>query len=588
MFSFPFSELRPGQEKIIHEVDRVINHGGKLMVHAPTGMGKTAPVLYAALGAAKKKGFRIVFLTAKHTHQNIVYDTLNRINKTSSEEISFTGINGKRSMCLFENNVEPSLFIEFCRAVREQGLCDYYSNTFSKSKEIKPNALEALNEGVSDPESIMKAGRAFKVCPYELSLLNAKRSDVIIANYAHLFDPDISMSFMAKADIDPKKTVIIVDEAHNLHNKVIDMNSFSISLRTLERAYSEAALSGEGGIAKKIDRIISETRDVKTEAKIDIKDVFDYDDQGRIDAVIKRNEKGYNIPASFTLGKFVSFLLQADESYLQYASRENDRVKINVFALDPANCAKAVINQFASSIFLSGTLKPIDMFANLLGIPDAEKLVVEDEDMSGNRLLINETDLTSKFSDRGGQFKLIAERLDDIIDNFKHNMIVFFPSYAFMESIFLLLKEQKHVIKEKPKMEREEKQRIISELYKPGKCLFAVIGGNFSESIGMRNNVIRLIAIVGVPFEPPSIKLKAIQAYYENKFSGGFEYAQQLPAMIKTLQAAGRGIRSSKDKAVILLMDSRFHYGGARKYLPAEIETVDGSPMDLINERGFN
>lgn len=588
MFSFPFSELRPGQEKIIDAVETAITSRQKLMLHAATGMGKTAPVLYAALKAARENGFRVVFLTAKHTHQNIVYETLRKINASSPDKVLFTGINGKRSMCLFDNNVEPSLFIEFCKAVREQGLCDFYRNTFSKTKEIKPKAVEALGEELSDPESIMEAGRKFEVCPYEISLLNARRSDMIVANYSHIFDPDIAPSFLAKVDLDPKKTVIIVDEAHNLHNRIIDMNSFSISMRTLERAYNEATLASESEIATKIDSIIAKIRGIENESEINLTEIFSDSDQAKIDAIIKHNEKGYNIPASFTLGKFVNFLLKADRSYLQYASKESDHIKINLFALDPANYARQVISSFASAIFISGTFKPLDMFSNLLGIPDAKKIVVEDKNNLDNRLIINEIDLTSKFSNRALQFKLIAERIDDLLENFKHNMIIFFPSYSFMESIFALIKENKKVLKERPKLEREEKQKIIYELSKPDKCLFAVMGGNFAESIGIKNNVIRLIAIVGVPFEPPSIKLKAIQAYYQTKFSNGFEYAQVLPSMIKTLQAAGRGIRSSKDKAVILLIDSRFYSDTFRKYLPEDVHTINGSPTKLIDESGFN
>jgi DNA excision repair protein ERCC-2 len=588
MFSFPFPELRPGQEEIINAVTSAIKCGGKLMIHASTGMGKTAPVVYAALKSAKEKNLRVVFLTAKHTHQNIVYETIRKINDASSEEVTFTGINGKRSMCLFENNAEPSIFIEFCRAVREQGLCDFYKNTFSKSKELKPRAIEALNVKLSDPESIMNAGRKFEVCPYEISLLNAKRSDIIVANYAHLFDPDVSQSFLAKVDLDPKKTIMIVDEAHNLHNKIIDMNSFTISLRTLERAYSEATFAGERGIADKIDSIISLARKVQTEMEINLKEVFTDSDLESINSIVKKNEKGYNVPASFTLGKFAAFLLQADEYYLQYVSKENEHIRVNVFALDPSGYAKKVINSFASSIFISGTLKPIEMFENLLGIPEAEKLIIESDEMNKNRLVINETDLTSKFSNRSSQFKPIAERIDEILESFHHNMIIFFPSYFFMESVFKLLGDKKRVIKEEPKIDRETKQKIISDLYGPGKCLFAVIGGNFSESIGMKNNVIRLIVVVGIPFEPPSIRLRAVQNYYQKKFSDGFEYAQVLPSMIKVMQAAGRGIRSSKDKAAILLIDSRLKANTFRKYLPTDIKTVNGSPTEVINEEGFN
>ncbi len=590
MVAFPFAELRPGQKEIMRSTESAVKNGDKLMLHAATGMGKTAPVLYGALKAAKEKSQRVVFLTAKHTHQNIVYDTLRRMNSVSSEEIVFTGINGKRSMCLFENNAEPSVFIELCRALREQDMCKFYSNTFSKSKDVKARANQALNSGISDPASIIEAGRRFEVCPYEISLLNAKKSTVIIANYSHIFDQDIAPSFMAKTGIDPKNTVLIVDEAHNLHGKIMDMNSFSISARTLEKAYNEAALAGASSLAGKISELISKSRGIKKEMVLEMQESFTPSDTILMDAIIKQNESSnsYNIPAMFTLKKFASFLLKVDESYLQYASVDKDRVKLNVIALDPSDYSKKTIESFASVILMSGTFKPMDVFADLLGIPDAKKIAIEDGDLNNNRLIINETDLTSKFSFRLHQFELIANRIDDLLENFKHNTIIFFTSYYFMESVFGFLKNKDSVVSEKPNMSREDKVSLIHEISKPHRCLFAVIGGSFSESIGIKNNIIKMIVIVGIPFEPPSIKLKALQNYYEKKFSNGFEYAQVLPAMIKTMQAAGRAIRSFNDKAVILLLDSRFDSRVFRKFLPEGVETVNGSPIELISRNGFD
>jgi DNA excision repair protein ERCC-2 len=590
MIAFPFAELRPGQDRIIKEAESAVKNGDKLMLHASTGMGKTAPVLYGALKAATERGSRVVFLTARHTHQNIVYDTLKKINSVSSDKTVFTGINGKRSMCLFENSVEPSVFIEFCRAVREQDMCDFYSNTFSKSKDVKAPANQALSSDISDPASIIDVSREYKVCPYEISLLNAKKSKVIVANYSHIFDQDVAPSFMAKVGIDPKNTVLIVDEAHNLHNRIMDMNSFSISTRTLERAYNEASLAGESPLARKIDGLISESRSIKTERTLDLTGVFSLSDIEIMDAVIKNSENanGYNVPAMFTVKKFASFLLKADESYLQYASMDGDRVKFNIMALDPSGYSGKMIESFASSILISGTFKPMDVFADLLGIPSAKKVIIEDDAQANNRLVINETDLTSKFSSRSHQFELIAERIDDLLENFRHNSIIFFTSYYFMESIYKLVKNRDKIIKEKPNMGRDEKSSLISELSKPRKSLFAVIGGSFSESIGIRNNMIKMIAIVGIPFEPPSVRLKALQDYYQKKFSNGFEYAQALPAMVKTMQAAGRGIRSSKDRAVVVLIDSRFDSPVFRKFLPEGVKIVNGSPIRVIDADGFN
>ena len=213
MILFPFKSMRSGQKEIADAIEKTVKERGKLIIQASTGMGKTAATLYSAVKAARENNLKILFLTAKHTHQNIVYDTLRRINESSSEKIAFAGINGKRSMCLFENSVEPSLFIEFCRAVREQNMCDFYSNTFTKNKDVKPAAIEALSENISDTKSVMEIARSFELCPYELSLLNAKQSTVVVANYSHAFDPSIALGFTIRTGIDPANTILVIDEA---------------------------------------------------------------------------------------------------------------------------------------------------------------------------------------------------------------------------------------------------------------------------------------------------------------------------------------------------------------------------------------
>ena len=106
-------------------------------------------------------------------------------------------------MCLFENSVDPPLFIEFCKAVREQNMCDFYSNTFTRNKDVKPAVTEALSSGISDPKSVTEKARELELCPYELSLLNAKQSTIVVANYSHAFDPSIALGFTIRTGIDP-------------------------------------------------------------------------------------------------------------------------------------------------------------------------------------------------------------------------------------------------------------------------------------------------------------------------------------------------------------------------------------------------
>lgn len=587
MLAFPFSRPRPGQQKIVDSVQEAIAEGENLMINAPTGMGKTAAVLYAALKSITGTDMRIVFLTAKHTHQTIVYETMNRINAASGTNIKYTGINGKRSMCLFDNQVEPSVFIEFCRAVREQEMCNFYTNTFSKKRDVKPAVIEALQEGFTDPSSAIEIARKFSLCPYELSLLNAKDSKVLVANYSHVFDNDISASFMAKAGLEPDKTILIIDEAHNLPQRIVDMNSFSISVRTLERAYKEASEYGSKDLASRIQKAISMANETEAERGADFSSIFSSGDLEELSEIIKEAESANRIPASVTLKKFVSVALGADDSYIQYVSLEDDHKKININALDPSEYSKSTFSAFHSSILISGTLHPMDMFANLLGLDGPRKIDVESGFDTSNRLMLVEKDVTSKFANRSLQYPGIASRIDELLTGVDSNMIIFFPSYSFMEGIFSLLKTKSRIIREKPRITREEKLGMLKELSKPGRVLFGVIGGNFAESIGLKDNVIKLIAVVGVPYEPPSTRLKATQLYYDRKFGSGFEYAQAMPAMIKVMQAAGRGIRSSSDKAAIILMDSRYGDSMLRKYLPEGVLEINSDPVKTIKERGF-
>ena len=48
----------------------------------------------------------------------------------------------------------------------------------------------------------------------------------------------------------------------------------------------------------------------------------------------------------------------------------------------------------------------------------------------------------------------------------------------------------------------------------------------------------------------------------------GFAYAYQFPGMNKVLQAAGRVIRTPRDKGVVLLIDNRFAMPDYRRLMP--------------------
>ena len=62
---------------------------------------------------------------------------------------------------------------------------------------------------------------------------------------------------------------------------------------------------------------------------------------------------------------------------------------------------------------------------------------------------------------------------------------------------------------------------------------------------------------------PPSREVDALVNYFDVKFGRGRgeEYGYINPAMNRVVQAAGRLIRTERDRGVVVLMDERFLHG---------------------------
>ena len=77
-------------------------------------------------------------------------------------------------------------------------------------------------------------------------------------------------------------------------------------------------------------------------------------------------------------------------------------------------------------------------------------------------------------------------------------------------------------------------------------------------------------AIIGVGLPGISPERVLIREYFAGTHGMGFEYAYQYPGINRVLQAAGRVIRSEKDRGVILLIGQRYSTVRYRSLLPNE------------------
>ena len=105
--TYPFlahAKPRPGQLEMIQDGILALAKGGFHLAAAPTGIGKTAASLAAALEVAGRSSQKktVFFLTSRQTQHRIVVDTVRRINerRKGSMPVRLVDMVGQAGMCV--------------------------------------------------------------------------------------------------------------------------------------------------------------------------------------------------------------------------------------------------------------------------------------------------------------------------------------------------------------------------------------------------------------------------------------------------------------------------------------------------------
>jgi Rad3-related DNA helicase len=110
---------------------------------------------------------------------------------------------------------------------------------------------------------------------------------------------------------------------------------------------------------------------------------------------------------------------------------------------------------------------------------------------------------------------------------------------------------------------------------------FAVLGGSFGEGIDLPGE--RLIGAFIATLGLPQINAvnEQIMQRMSASFGAGYDYTYLYPGIQKVVQAAGRVIRTRRDRGVVYLIDDRFAEPDVLRLLPQwwAIE-YDGRPAN--------
>jgi len=588
---FPFKNIRKGQKKFLEDVEKTFEDEGILIAHAPTGIGKTAAVLPPAI-RKKNKDQKIFFLTSKQSQHNIAIETI----KNMPEHVKAIDVISKKNMCLREASKLPyPVFEEFCSG-EGQSRCNLFNQKMSE-------VVDKLRGETKHVSELVRLCESYDVCPHKSALVAGKESDIIVCDYNYIFS-DIRERIFDLLDMELEDAILIIDEAHNLPDRIRSNLEESLTIEILDEAssllqgYSSSLSSFMRRLSSELTSIDAEEKRIKKEfldgkVKNALKgglSQFDSIDDLLADLKIVATDLVEEDPSATSPMRVYSFLdnwKQKGEEI--FRSIDNSPLRINVKLMDPSRFSRDVFKRVIGAVLMSGTLHPGEMYADILGIEEAKTEKYSSPFPEENRKIVSLDKHTTAYKERGlNMYQAYANSIADLANNTPGNVAVFFPSYDLMNRIYDRLNMvhlEKDLIVEEREHSKREKKELVGRLRKnDDKVLLGVQGGSLSEGVDYRDNILSSVMIVGIPFPPPSLEVEALEEYYTAKFGEekGYNYSRIYPAMNRVLQAVGRPIRSKKDRALIVLADKRFNYKRYKKNLPKDFDyTVANS---IVNE----
>ncbi|MHA1618233.1 MAG: helicase C-terminal domain-containing protein, partial [Promethearchaeota archaeon] len=597
--SFPFAEYRPHQREIVDEIKQSLINQQSVMLLAPTGLGKTVGSLMPALQHTVANNLRLFVVTSKTTQQKIYADTLKLFSKGGGKFNSIV-LTAKEKMCVNDNYLCDPHFCPY--------ISDYTEEKVAKAVKY------LLKRPILESRFIRRVARKEKLCPFELALDASLGCDVIVGDFNYVFNPGIRLQ--RYFDDTHDDCLILIDEAHNLPTRARDY--YSPELRRADVEEVEDFLvqqSLEPKIKKAIRKIFRELLKymstmhaaLKTyhqervlPVKVEYKKFLGWNKQYEklvykyIKAIVEDTENSPPPDDPFltfirAFGIFVSLLKEITKPEFQLLYYPKDR-RIQIFCKSAHKKLSQQMKGFYAVIAQSATLFPLNYYRKMLGFsPQALKLNFPSPFPPENRLILNYTGFSTRYDDRPGTYKPIAEIIRTTVTHHPGNYLAFFPSFAYLDRVATIFDESPLpsptvIIKQGKNMSEAHRRKVLRSLKKQDRpiLLMGVHGGIFSEGVDYEGDMGIGVFVVGPGLPSYCYEQELIKDYYEKSLKKGFEYAYRNPGMTRVIQAAGRIFRSETDRGVVIFMGKRFKLPYYATLFPPEWEIHPVATQDQI------
>jgi Rad3-related DNA helicase len=626
-FRAPFGALRPGQETVGAELAAAVRSGrSAILLEAPTGFGKTGVLLQLALGELRDGRFdRVIYLTGKSTGQLQVVRTLAAMMAPGSDlpagaPVEAWQVRNKGEHCV------NSVF----HCVKDA--CGYLAGM-----ELRwPHSGLArfyLNPGEPrDLASLKAAGLAARICPYEITRAALAFNDLWVGDFNYVFSPDSRSLFYERPGFAPARTLLLIDEAHNLASRAADAHSHTLAAAEAQavvdalhqvRAPAWLILRWEGWtrwlqelapIGALPESAVDDVRDQLQRLGDEVASAgLDYAALGPHVA-----QQLWRIPA------VVEQLERIALPRLWWCPRAGE---LALTCLDAGPAIGAALREFGGVVLATATPGPTEAFAAGCGLAEPPAAPPPAASPAPDRL----GDLTQRDTRRlfaqvaRGRDLLAAEaaresaalaviqahtpwrvgayavavdlRVDTTFQQrARHHPLtaatvaalaaasgagraaaVFFPSYAYAEAIARALAggwpELPVALQPRQRDLSAQAAWVESSLTEAG-ALFLVLGSSFAESIDLLGGRVTHAMVVGPALpEVNPVQRAKLAELQELGRDAAFDRVYRIPGMQKVNQALGRLVRAPGQRAAVLLHCRRFAEPGYARLLAEDYQS---------------
>ncbi len=588
--ALPGYEERPSQQRLSEAVAGVLRGGGLLLAEAGTGTGKTLAYLLPAVELERRV---VVSTGTKNLQEQLVDKDIPLLSRALGRDLAVAVMKGRGNyLCLlrYRSFGQAGTF----RRLNELPLFKAVEAWAPRTETGDRAEIPELPDGVdfwreisaTTENCIGQACPEFDACWITRMRQRALEADIVVVNH-HLLCADLEVKETSFGEVIPEYDTVVIDEAHVLEDVATQYFGVQVSSYRIEELCRD--------VERELKAARRDARDVRAElvsvrdraerffkrlgrgtgsrlrpgwmnpAIVEESEALDRRLDGLRGAILAEPERGEALEGlarrATTLREELSFVLAAaEDSHVYFVETRGRGVFLKATPIDVAPMLRErLFDRMRAAVLTSATLAVDSRFDYLkarLGLEQAEAdelLLPSPFEFESQAVLY----VPRRMPDpRSPAFvERVTEEVIGILDRSRGRAFVLFTSYANMNAVGESLANRTPypllVQGEAPKGQLLEEFRAT-----PGAVLLAT--ASFWQGVDVVGDALSCVIIDKLPFASPGDPV--VGARIDRlRNQGGNPFADyQVPVAVLMLkQGLGRLIRSTSDRGVLAVLDSR-------------------------------